>query len=268
MLRTRLLSAAVFIPIAVALMWIGGALYAAVVMIALAVCGWEFARLPLRTELRLNAFVIVGGILALLSLQVFQLHALLLPLLSLLLLSNLAVMIARYGAEDYAALRFGLNVAAALYIGGLGMHLLALRQLEHGNYWVIVTVVSTGMGDVGAYFVGSWCGRHKLAPKLSPNKTWEGYFGGVIFAVLSGVLLGWLFAPVVRPLDGALIGALVGVFSPLGDVGMSAFKRSAAVKDFGGIVPGHGGALDRFDTLLIGGTLGYYYILWFVLGTF
>ncbi len=268
MLRTRLLSAAVFIPIAIGLMWLGGALYVAVLMIALAMCGWEFATMPLQAQLRPNAFLVVSGILALLSLQAFQLQALLLPLISLFLLASLVVMIARYGAEEYAAMRFGLNVAAALYIGGLGMHLLALRQLEHGNYWVILTVVSTGMGDVGAYFIGSWRGKHKLAPKLSPNKTWEGYFGGVAFAVLSGALLSLLFAPVVRLIDGVLIGALVGVFSPLGDLGMSAFKRSAAIKDFSGIVPGHGGALDRFDTLLIGGTLGYYYILWCVVGTF
>jgi phosphatidate cytidylyltransferase len=267
MLRTRLLSAAVFIPIAVGLMWLGGALYTAVLMIALAVCGWEFARLPLRAELRLNAVLIIGGILALLSLQAFQLHRLLMPMLSLILFSNLLVMIGRYGAEEYAALRFGLNVAAALYIGGLGMHLLALRQLEHGNYWLILTVVSTGMGDVGAYFIGSWYGTHKLAPKLSPNKTWEGYFGGVAFAVLTGALLALLFAPVVRLRDGALIGALVGALSPLGDLAMSAFKRSAAVKDFSGLVPGHGGALDRFDTLLIGSTFGYYCIAWFILGT-
>jgi phosphatidate cytidylyltransferase len=268
MLRTRLLSAAVFIPIAVGFMWIGGTPYAVVLMTALAACGWEFARLPLRAELRLNAFLIIGGILALMSLQAFQLHGLLLPLLSLLLLGNLTVMIVRYGAEENAALRFGLNVAAALYIGGLGMHLLALRQLEYGHYWLILTVVSTGMGDVGAYFVGSWLGKHKLAPRLSPNKTWEGYFGGIALAVLSGALLSLLFAPVVRPIDGVIIGMLVGALAPLGDLGMSAFKRSAAVKDFSGIVPGHGGALDRFDTLLIGGTLGYYYILWFVLGTF
>lgn len=268
MLRTRLLSAAIFIPIAVGLMWLGGALYTAVLMIALAVCGWEFARLPLRAELRLNALLIIGGILALMSLQAFALHALLMPTLSLLLFSNMLVMIGRYGADEYAALRFGLNVAAALYIGGLGMHLLALRQLEHGNYWLILTVVSTGMGDVGAYFIGSWRGKHKLAPKLSPNKTWEGYLGGVVFAVVTGILLATLFAPVVRLRDGALIGALVGAFAPLGDLAMSAFKRSAAIKDFSGIVPGHGGALDRFDTLLIGGTLGYYCIVWFVLGTF
>ncbi|MDW8300443.1 MAG: phosphatidate cytidylyltransferase [Anaerolineae bacterium] len=268
MLRTRLLSAAVFIPIAVGLMWLGGTLYAAALMTALAFCGWEFARLSLRAELRLNAFSVISGILALTSLQALQLHALLLPTLSLLLIGNLAVMLMRYSAEENAALRFGLNVAAALYIGGLGMHLLALRQLEHGNYWVILTVVSTGMGDVGAYFIGSWCGKHKLAPKLSPSKTWEGYFGGVMFAVLSGMALSALFMPIVRLLDGVLIGALVGTFAPLGDLGMSAFKRSAAVKDFSGIVPGHGGALDRFDTLLIGGTLGYYYVVWFALGTF
>jgi phosphatidate cytidylyltransferase len=268
MLRTRLLSAAVFIPIAVSLMWLGGALYTAALMIALAACGWEFATLPLRPELRLNAFAIISGILALVSLQAFQLQALLLPTVSAILLGNLIVMIARYGAEDYAALRFGLNVAAALYIGGLGMHLLALRQLDHGNYWLILTVVSTGMGDVGAYFIGSWLGRHKLAPRLSPNKTWEGYFGGVALAVISGVLLSALFAPVVRLIDGALIGVLVGALAPLGDLGMSAFKRTAAIKDFSGIVPGHGGALDRFDTLLVGGTLGYYYIVLFALSTF
>ncbi|MCE7946173.1 MAG: hypothetical protein DYG88_01960 [Chloroflexi bacterium CFX4] len=268
MLRTRLLSAAVFVPIAIGLMWLGGTLYTAALMLALAICGGEFAAHTLRGEVRLNAPLVISGILALLSLQVFRLTHLLLPLLSLLLLLNLVVMVFRYGADGNAALRFSLNVAAALYIGGLGMHLLALRQLENGEQWVTLVVVSIGIGDVGAYFVGSLLGKHKLAPSLSPNKTWEGYFGGVLFAVVSGALLALLFAPTVRLADGVIIGALVGVFSPLGDLGMSAFKRTAQIKDFSGILPGHGGALDRFDTLLIGGVIGYYYILWIVLGIF
>lgn len=267
MLRTRLLSAAVFVPIAVGLMWLGGALYTVALMIALAICGGEFAAQTLRGEVHLNAPLVISGILALLSLQALRLTHLLLPLLSLLLLINLIVMIIRYGSDANAALRFSLNVAAALYIGGLGMHLLALRQLENGEQWVLLVVLSVGIGDVGAYFVGSLLGKHKLAPKLSPNKTWEGYFGGVLFTVMSAALLALLFAPTVRLADGLIIGALVGVFSPLGDLGMSAFKRTAQIKDFSGILPGHGGVLDRFDTLLIGGVIGYYYILWVVLGT-
>ena len=120
--------------------------------------------------------------------------------------------------------------------------------------------------DAGAYLVGTRLGRHKLAPRLSPHKTWEGYFGGVIFGVLGGTILGGLIfvlngsATAINPLRGAMLGLVLAVLTPLGDLGESLIKRQVGAKDSGDLLPGHGGVFDRIDSWLWAGVLGFYFI--------
>jgi phosphatidate cytidylyltransferase len=114
--------------------------------------------------------------------------------------------------------------------------------------------------DTLAYVAGRALGKHKLAPSISPKKTWEGFIGGIVGAVLVGVALkytwlGYLAWPHVIVL--ALIGGIVG---PLGDLAESGFKRSVGVKDSGNVLPGHGGLLDRFDALILTAPLYYLYL--------
>ncbi len=104
-----------------------------------------------------------------------------------------------------------------------------------------------------------------MMPRLSPKKTWEGYAGGIVTGVTSGVLLmglsdlGWI--------HGAILGVLVSAIAPVGDLGVSMIKRQVGVKDTGWLIPGHGGALDRVDSLLIASVIGYYYHAW-MMGVF
>ena len=132
-----------------------------------------------------------------------------------------------------------------------------------GEWLVIFVSACTFMSDTGALFVGKALGRHKLAPAISPGKTWEGSLGGVLTSLVTGAALGlWLHLPLVHALG---LAALCAVFGQIGDLCESALKRDLGVKDFGTVLPGHGGILDRIDSLLFSAPLAYYYVLFFLM---
>jgi phosphatidate cytidylyltransferase len=151
-------------------------------------------------------------------------------------------------------------VTGIIFLGWLGSHFFRLRA-EWGWQWTMLAIISAWIADSGAYLVGKFMtnrilGRHQLSPRLSPNKTVEGFIGGIIIG--TGITL--LVANAVDiPLSSALIlGLLSSIVSPAGDLGVSLLKREAGVKDSGTLFPGHGGALDRIDTLLWSVAMAYY----------
>jgi phosphatidate cytidylyltransferase len=115
------------------------------------------------------------------------------------------------------------------------------------------------MTDTGAYYTGRSIGRHKLAPRVSPGKTIEGSIGGFISAALAGLASKYIFFPEIPALHAVLLGAVVGVLGQIGDLAESLLKRGSQVKDSGSIFPGHGGMLDRVDSILFCAPLIYYY---------
>jgi phosphatidate cytidylyltransferase len=127
-----------------------------------------------------------------------------------------------------------------------------------GPRWVIYALALTFLCDTGAYLTGRRFGRRKLWVAVSPKKTWEGVFGGFGVSLVLGGLLALLFVPHLGPVKGALLGGLVGVVGPFGDLIESRLKRKAMVKDAGALFPGHGGMLDRLDSLLYVAPLFYY----------
>lgn len=136
------------------------------------------------------------------------------------------------------------------------------RYEEHGVFFIVYTLVTTWMADGGAYFAGTFFGKHKLAPGISPKKTWEGFVGGLICSALSGALCGLGYELLDRIAVGgevalrvnipvlAVTGFFVAWLGLLGDLSMSLLKRQCGVKDFGNILPGHGGVMDRFDSVV------------------
>ena len=133
--------------------------------------------------------------------------------------------------------------------------LLRLRMAQMGQYLVLIPFIMAFVSDTGAYLVGVAIGKHKMCPNISPKKSWEGFFGGIVAAVLVMLLFAFLlskglfvnvsyFAAVIY----GVLGALAGVF---GDLSMSVIKRQAGIKDYGNLIPGHGGILDRFDSVLV-----------------
>ena len=142
-----------------------------------------------------------------------------------------------------------------IYVGFLLSHALLLREgaagLEDGRSWLLYALLMTFAADTGAFFVGKLVGRHRMAPTVSPGKTWEGFVGGLTFALGASVGLSSLLGLPVSILGQLILGLLLGLTAALGDLSESFMKRRASVKDSGVIVPGHGGILDRMDSLLV-----------------
>jgi phosphatidate cytidylyltransferase len=140
-----------------------------------------------------------------------------------------------------------------LYVGGLLACLLLILGLANGRLLVLFLLASVVFADTGAYFSGRFWGRRKMAPQLSPGKTVEGLVGGLAAASAAGALFAWLVMDDTGPGAGALLGLAMAAFSVLGDLLESVIKRSAGVKDSGGVLPGHGGLLDRVDGIILAG---------------
>ncbi len=153
------------------------------------------------------------------------------------------------------------TLAPALYVGGLLAYFLLLRALPAGEYWVRAVFLCTWTADIAAFFVGRRWGRTKLAPRLSPHKSWEGAVAGVLAAGVAALLLGALWPATGRPLwQVAGLGVLIGVAAPAGDLCESFIKRQLGAKDSSRLLLGHGGLLDRLDSLLAAGMVAYYYV--------
>ena len=133
--------------------------------------------------------------------------------------------------------------------------MMLIRMREHGAMFLLTLFFCTWCCDVAAYFTGSHFGRTPLCSQVSPHKTWEGFAGGAAASLMCGGLLALIFS--FPPLPLLLLGLLCGVAGQLGDLGESVLKREAGVKDTGNIIPGHGGMLDRFDSILVNGTLAF-----------
>ena len=152
---------------------------------------------------------------------------------------------------------WAIAIASGAYLGWTSGHIAAVRELDNGLWWLLIAIGITWLADSGAYLVGKRFGKRKLAPSLSPKKTWEGYFGGVGAAVLGGIVIG-LVSP-LGMMNSVIASLLVGIFGTLGDLVESMFKRQAHSKDSGRLIPGHGGAFDRVDSLLWAGVIVFYY---------
>jgi phosphatidate cytidylyltransferase len=131
---------------------------------------------------------------------------------------------------------------------------------QAGGYTVISVFAIIWICDSAAYHFGSAFGRHKLFPRVSPNKSWEGAVMGFVFAVGSAIIARQLVLPYLSMADAVVIGLIVGVAGQLGDLAESLLKRDAGVKDSSNLIPGHGGVFDRFDSLLFVSPLVYLYL--------
>ena len=153
------------------------------------------------------------------------------------------------------------TVGGIIYIGWLLSYFVALRGLDDGRDWVFLALFTTFASDTTAFFVGRALGKHHLAPHISPGKTWEGAFAGVLGAIIVSLLLVNLLSLPLGYGGATLMGLLISVFGQLGDLVESLFKRNMGVKDSGKLIPGHGGFLDRIDSVLFAGIVVYYYVV-------
>lgn len=136
----------------------------------------------------------------------------------------------------------------------------ALRQIKDGGFWVIAAVVISFANDTFAYFAGRAFGKHKMYPAVSPNKSWEGFAGGVVGNVVMMFVYKQFFFPGLTVVDLLILAIAGSIFGPVGDFCESMLKRSHGVKDSGKIIPGHGGILDRIDALIFNAPMTFAYV--------
>lgn len=267
MLRTRVLVAAVALPVLIALIVIGGWPFALFVLLVLVVAGWEYLNLWHKGHENPPSWMVYGLIALAWAATWFEEPELRVPVLIAVLIGGMFEVIWRVEHGHPApVISLALGAFGGVYFGLLGSTLVAVRMVERGAYLVIFLYSCIILADSAAYFVGRSFGKHKMSPRVSPKKTWEGFAGGVLLTPGFGAIVGLLPASqLITPLHGAMIGLLISLVGPIGDLGMSAIKRQVGVKDSSNLIPGHGGILDRTDSVLVSAAVGYYYLLWFVL---
>lgn len=261
MLSHRILSAIVLIPIVAWVVYAGGWWFLGALAVAGTLAAHEFYQMMHQGGFRPSP--VIG--LPLLLLLLLDAHepswGIARPAITAFVM--LALVWHLFQADDAVpTASWALTVMGGLYLGWFLGHFILLRAQPDGLKWTIIAFLSTWISDSGAYFVGRAIGRHKLWPRISPKKSWEGYIGGLITGVSSTMLIAHLAGlPVAH---GAAIGALIPIITPFGDFAISMIKRQVGAKDSGSIIPGHGGMLDRLDSLLFSAVVVYYYVTWVV----
>ena len=173
----------------------------------------------------------------------------------------LSVPLVRFAALNHHVRNSAVTLLGVAYVGLTLSTLVGLRLLPHGERLVFFLLFVTWVADTGAYYAGTWFGRHPLAPRISPKKTIEGLCGAFIAAILIAYFARWWFLPSLSVLDCLLLGSLLTGAGLWGDLAESAIKRGVGTKDSGDLLPGHGGMLDRLDSLLFTAPAFYYYIM-------
>jgi phosphatidate cytidylyltransferase len=265
MLRERIAIALLLLPVVLWVIGVGGWTFALAVALVLGLCAAEFVLIFRRIGQRASMPLVVGGAVVMAITRAWSgfEHA---PII----LSALCLLGMTWHLVDYergapaSGTDFALTLGGVLYLGWIGSYLISLRSLADGEWWFLTALPSVWLADSAAYSIGTRFGRHKMPPRLSPKKSWEGYLAGVAAGAVSGAALGALWRLGAGPdstlgaWTGMACGLLVSLLSPLGDVGISMIKRQMQIKDSGTLLPGHGGALDRVDSWLWAGVLGYY----------
>ena len=257
----RLVTAAVGIPTLAFVVWVGGDVFV-VVVAALAALGaievCEMARsrnlTPSRAAAAVFSVVIVLSyyasgtidsilVMATVGIAVFALVLIYSPI------------------EKIQDRNAGLTLAAVVYPGALLAHAPLLRGGEQGLEWVVFLLVVTFSSDTGAFLVGKTIGKRPLAPTISPNKTWEGAIGGFLAAVVAAPVTAWALGIDTNVQLIIALGAVMGIVGQAGDLFESKLKRLAGVKESGRLLPGHGGILDRLDSIVFNLALVYYFVI-------
>ena len=274
MLRQRLIVAALGLPALALLLVVPEPIFSAVVTAVLAGAAYEMVRAGLPDTSRQTAVLaaVATALIAAAARGVPQFEVwTLLPVLAV----AIALVLPRERLFRNPVLLWWL--LSVLYVGALGAHFLLLRNLDEGQRWLLVLLAGTFATDTGAYAVGRLFGRHRMAPSISPGKTWEGAVGGLVvgaaataFALVAlGLHIDAVGVPTPeadpRDLSALAIAAIALALPPAaiaGDLLESALKRRIDVKDMSNLLPGHGGLLDRLDSLLLTAPTLYWLVRW------
>jgi phosphatidate cytidylyltransferase len=264
----RIASAAVGVPVLAIFVWLGLPAFSVLIAVLAAIGTWEVCRMaeerghspdiPVAVTWSV-ALVVTGHVLAddLPSRDIGR-------ALAVILATAVLFWQVRRSRVAIGLAGWRITAAAALYPGGMLAFAPLLRGLDQGREWVFFLVLVTFATDTAAFAVGKLIGRTPLAPSISPGKTREGAIAGLVAAGLSAVALSAIFNLDASVPTALGLGLVLGVAGQAGDLSESRLKRWAGVKDSGTLVPGHGGVLDRLDSVVFNLALVYYFVLWVV----
>ncbi len=260
MLRTRVLSAVFGIPLVISVLFFRG-LYLHIFVAALSLVGlFEFYRALYVKKIdanRMFGYISVAIYYIMLGLPIAFDRPGFIIAFSLMALFTIEIIVQKRNIMEIS-----INIFGLAYIPFLFSHLLFIEKLKYGSIILWLPFLTAWFSDTSAYFTGVYFGKLHLCPKISPSKTVEGALGGIagsiILSIVTGVIINKLGIE-IRLIHFAVIGFLCGIVSEIGDLAASYIKRYTGIKDFGNIIPGHGGILDRFDSILFTAPVVYYY---------
>jgi len=257
----RFLSATIAIPIVLAFMLLGNLWFLILMIFGAAISSFEASRLLKTRGIDTNPTVSasIGSVIVALAYWSGEIN-ISVPLVILCgSISALVLLIIYKPTNPTHTTGLLCTLLSATYVGGALFHAPLLRESIHGLEWLIFLMVTIILTDSGAYGVGKSIGKTPFFPSISPNKTLEGSIGGLILGTLGAVAVSYLIEiPNLDPVAAAGIGITLSILGQIGDLSESAIKRISGVKDSGGFMPGHGGALDRIDSIVLSLPVLYY----------
>lgn len=251
----RVLVSIVAIPVILSASYFGGYYFLLFVLVISLIAYYEFSLLVRNKNMITNMFVGLLSIFFFVTnsyLRYFDAHNFLLIIIAAICLIEL------FRNKGSALLNLGATLLGILYIGLFSAALISIREFYvqpeedylRGGYLIIFILASIWICDSAAYYIGMAFGKHKLFPRVSPKKSWEGAIAGFVFAVLAMTASKVIFLDFLSWNSTIGIGIIIGILGQIGDLIESLFKRDSGVKDSSGLIPGHGGIFDRFDSLI------------------
>jgi phosphatidate cytidylyltransferase len=260
MLRHRILTAVVGLPLLIAIIWFGEPWFTILIAVMAVLGSWEFYRMARQSKIQPITYFGMAWVLFL----VISPHCPY-PLTTPLLITSAIVIsliwLLSSSPREQAFTNWAWTMAGVLYIGWMLSYWVELRSLEAGKELVFWAMFTTFANDTSAFFVGRAWGKHALAPSISAGKTWEGAIGGLLASIIVSLILSMIFPLPFSYWQTALLGCIISLFAQLGDLVESLLKRNTGVKDAGKLIPGHGGILDRLDSLIFTGVVVYYCVV-------
>lgn len=266
----RLISAAIAVPLAIIILFLDNSIVFLVALSAFSLLAvYEMlvaTKYIVNKPIAITCMLFGTALISLFSFEILRPYAPSIAFLFVMILfAILLKMHHKIRFEEVAVMVF-VSVCIPLALGTIAFF--QMRFEDHGIFYIVFLLLSVWMGDGGAYFIGSAIGKHKMAPTISPKKSWEGFFGGIVFSGISATIACFVYMWIDTIMNGhstftinipymivlSLVCSVLGVF---GDFTASIIKRQCSVKDFGKLLPGHGGVLDRFDSVLFAGPFLY-----------